>query len=113
MRHAASRSGRAAGSRRADDAQRPARSRFGQLPYWIMLAGTGGALATIRLGVHFLRSGTLVLAGVLLLAAVARLVLPDRLTGMLSSRRRPVDVAIFAVLGIGLLVMGLVVPTPH
>jgi Protein of unknown function (DUF3017) len=48
----------------------------------------------------------------LLVAAVARLVLPERLAGMLSSRRRLLDVAIFGVLGIGLLVAGLVVPVP-
>jgi len=66
----------------------------------------------MRLGTHHLKSGTLVLAGVLLIAAIARLVLPDRLTGMLSSRRRLFDVAIFAVLGIGLLAAGLGVQAP-
>lgn len=114
MRHAESRPGAprpsSPGETREDQEDRP---RSGQLPYWIMLAGAGVALATIRLGVHFLRSGTLVLAGVLLVAAVARLVLPDHRAGMLSSRRRLVDVVTFAVLGVGLLVMGLVVPTPR
>jgi hypothetical protein len=109
MRHAATRSGRAAGARRGAG---EGRQRSENVPYWIMLAGAGAAVATIRLGVDYLRSGTLVLAGVLLIAAVARLVLPDRRAGMLSSRRRSLDVAIFATLGVGLLVGGLVVPTP-
>jgi Protein of unknown function (DUF3017) len=95
MRHSAGRAGR-----------------FGPVAYWVVLAGTVAALAIMRQGVHLLRGGTLVLAGALLAAAAARLLLPDRQAGLLSSRRRVVDVAVFATLGIGLLVAGLVVPTP-
>lgn len=87
-------------------------ARWGQLSYWLVVAGTGVALVIMRLGTHHLKSGTLVLAGVLLIAAIARLVLPDRLAGMLSSRRRLLDVAIFAVLGLGLLAAGLGVQAP-
>ncbi len=83
-----------------------------QWAYLAVLAGVAIALLIIGEGVHLVRSGTLVLAGVLLVAAIARLVLPDRLAGMLSSRWRLLDVAIFGVLGIGLLVAGLVVPVP-
>lgn len=86
--------------------------RWRQLSYWLIVAGTCGALLIIRQGTHHLKSGTLVLAGVLLIAAIARLVLPDRLAGMLSSRRRLIDVAIFTVLGIGLLAAGLGVQAP-
>jgi hypothetical protein len=90
-----------------------AAARWRQLSYWLIVAGTCAALVIMRLGTHHLKSGTLVLAGVLLIAAIARLVLPDRLTGMLSSRRRLLDVAIFAVLGIGLLAAGLGVQAPR
>ena len=83
-----------------------------QWAYLAVLVGAAIALLIIGEGVHLVRSGTLVLAGVLLVAAVARLVLPERLAGMLSSRRRLLDVAIFGVLGIGLLVAGIVVPVP-
>jgi hypothetical protein len=86
--------------------------RLAQLPYVAMLLGIGIALAIIGQGVHLVRSGTLVFAGVLLMAALARLILPERRAGMLSSRRRLLDVAIFGVLGIGLLVGALVVPVP-
>ena len=93
-------------------ARQRARLRFAQLPYVAMLLGIGVALVIIGQGVHLVRSGTLVFAGVLLMAAIARLILPDRRAGMLSSRRRLLDVAIFGVLGIGLLVGALVVPVP-
>jgi len=85
-------------------------ARAEQLPYSLVLIGIVLAVVTIRASSHVLKSGTLVLAGVLLLAAVARLCLPDRRAGMLSSRRRLLDVAIFAALGVGLLVAGLVIP---
>jgi hypothetical protein len=52
------------------------------------------------------------MAGVLLMAAVARLVLPERRAGMLRSRRRLVDVAALGALGAGLLIAGLVLPPP-
>ena len=116
---------RRAGKRRSTDASRTGRPGAGgsagtpleparrqQLPYWLTVAGTCIALVIMKLGTHHLKSGTLVLAGVLLTAAIARLVLPDRLAGMLSSRRRLLDVAIFAVLGIGLLAAGLGVRAP-
>jgi hypothetical protein len=43
---------------------------------------------------------------------VARLVLPESKAGMLSSRRRLVDAAVLATLGVGLLVAGLIVKVP-
>ena len=82
------------------------------MPYLAVMVGVGIALLIISQGVHLVRSGTLVFAGVLLIAAMARLVLPERRAGLLSSRRRLLDVAILGTLGIGLLVAGLVVPVP-
>jgi Na+/H+ antiporter NhaD/arsenite permease-like protein len=86
--------------------------KFRQLPYLAVLFCLVVGLVLIWQGVHLVQSGTLVLAGALLIAALARLILPERRAGMLSSRRRSVDVAIFGVLGIGLLVAGIVVPAP-
>lgn len=102
--------GKAGAGRRVAEPQEPVRWR--QLAFWLVVAGVCVALLIMRLGTHDLRSGTFVLAGVLLIAAIARLVLPDRLAGMLSSRRRLFDVAIFAVLGAGLLAAGLGVQAP-
>jgi DUF3017 family protein len=87
-------------------------ARWEQLPYALIVTGVLIALGIIMLGTHHLKSGTLVLAGILLVAAIARLVLPDRLAGMLSTRRRLLDVAMFAALGFGLLAAGLGVAAP-
>jgi Protein of unknown function (DUF3017) len=46
----------------------------------------------------------------LLVAAVARLLLPARLAGLLATRKRANDVATLAIFGVGLLVAGLVLP---
>jgi Protein of unknown function (DUF3017) len=91
---------------------RGTKARIGQLSYWFVLVGAVAALVIIRQGVGFLKDGTLVLAGVLLVAATVRLVLPERAAGMLSSRARSVDVAILTILGAGLLVAGIAVPAP-
>jgi hypothetical protein len=82
------------------------------LPYWIVLAGVAAGLITIRGGNQAVRGGTLVVAGALLAGALARLVLPNRSVGLLASRRRLVDVAALALLGIGLLVAGLIAKVP-
>lgn len=82
------------------------------LPYWIVLAGVAAGLAIVRGGNQAVRGGTLVVAGALLAGALARLVLPESKVGMLASRRRLLDVAALATLGIGLLVAGLIAKVP-
>jgi hypothetical protein len=90
---------------------RPARL-MAQLPYGIVLAGVVAGLATIRSGDLAVRGGTLVMAGALLAGGLARLVLPEGKVGMLSSRRRLVDAAVLATLGVGLLIAGLIAKVP-
>ena len=46
----------------------------------------------------------------LLLACLARFVLPDRMAGLLRVRRKSLDVALLALLGIGIVVLALLVP---
>jgi hypothetical protein len=46
----------------------------------------------------------------LLAAAIARLLLPPRLVGLLATRKRATDVITLTALGVGLLVAGLVLP---
>jgi hypothetical protein len=82
------------------------------LPYWIVLLGVAAGLALVRGGNQAVRSGTLVLAGALLAGALARLLLPEGTVGMLRSRRRLIDVAALATLGVGLLVAGLIAKLP-
>jgi hypothetical protein len=87
-------------------------ARGSQLLYFTVLAVAVGALAWIWQGQQYIRGGTLALAGGLFVAALARLALPARQVGMLASRRRIVDVTVLGVLATGLLVAGLVLPTP-
>jgi hypothetical protein len=82
------------------------------VPYWIVVCGVAAGLLWMRGGQADVRSGTLVMAGVLLAGAAARLALPERRAGLLGSRRRLADAAAFAALGAGLLVAGLIFPVP-
>jgi hypothetical protein len=54
--------------------------------------------------------GGVVAGAALLTAAVARLVLPTRLVGLLATRKRAIDVVTLTVFGAALLVVGLVLP---
>ncbi len=107
---------RTAGSRRAPtshgrgrDRSRSNRTRWGAA-YPIVLAGMAAGLAYLWRGPENVRGGVLTVAVTLLLAAAARLVLPERRAGLLVSRRRFADVAAFSILGLALLVAGLVLP---
>jgi hypothetical protein len=87
--------------------------RSAQLPYWFSLALVLGGLAWMWYGgSQRVRDGTLTLAAAMLVAALARLVLPETRAGLLASRRRLVDVTALAALAVGLLVTGLVLPAP-
>ena len=97
---------------RGPRARRSGRVRGAQVVYVIVLAGLAAGLAYIWQGPHSVRTGTFILAGALFVAVAARLALPERRVGMLASRRRYIDVTALAILAIGLLVAGLVLPTP-
>jgi hypothetical protein len=56
------------------------------------------------------RDGGVVVGCALLAAAAVRLLLPAGLSGLLAVRKRSTDVCTLAVFGIGLLVVGLVLP---
>src|SRR5262249_59200856 len=105
-------SGGPPGPQQSGGAEQAQEARFGQLPYLAVTVGVGIGLLIISQGVHLVRSGTLVLAGVLLIAAMARLVLPERRAGVVSSGRGVVRVAVLRALGIGLLVARVGVPGP-
>jgi hypothetical protein len=97
---------------RGSRARRSGGVRGAQVPYVIVLAGLAAGLAYIWQGPHAVRAGTFIVAGALFVAVVARLALPERRAGMLASRRRYIDVTALAILAVGLLVAGLVLPTP-
>jgi Protein of unknown function (DUF3017) len=93
------------------DRDRPPR-RLAALPYVIVLAGVLGGLLWVWLSQTHVKGGIVVIASALLLAGGARLVLTDERAGLLASRRRSIDVATFAILGIGLLVSALLLKNP-
>jgi Protein of unknown function (DUF3017) len=77
-----------------------------------VLVGIAAGLVLMEVAKDAVRGGTFVIAGALLAGSVTRLALPDSRAGLLRSRRRLVDVAVFGALGVGLLVAGLVVQVP-
>jgi hypothetical protein len=82
------------------------------VPYLLVLAAVIAGLTLIWQGQQHVRAGTLTVAGALFAAALARLVLPERWAVMLATRRRYMDVTALAILAVGLLVVGLVLPIP-
>jgi hypothetical protein len=80
------------------------------LPYLIVLAGTAAGLYEVFQGSGYTSHGTELVGGSLLAAGLARLVLPARFAGLLSTRRKASDVLAFAVLGAGVLAVALTLP---
>ncbi len=81
---------------------------LGQWPLFVTLVGISVGLAVTATG-HWKRGTTLIglaFAG----AALLRLLLPERLVGLLHVRSKPVDVVILAAMGLGTLVLVLLVP---
>lgn len=92
----------------------PRRRRGGwwtSLPYLAVLAVMGTGLWWTWQSAQRVRGGTVVLAGALFVAALARLVLPEEWAGLLASRKRFIDVVTLVALAAGLLAAGLVLPT--
>ena len=113
MRHSAHSAPPASRRHRASRAAGTAAGRLPRLrhlPYVVILCGLAIALAWIRQSGQNVKGGTLAVAGILFVAALARLALPERRAGLLVSRRRLADVAVLAALGAGLLDAGLVLP---
>ena len=80
------------------------------LPYLIVLAGVGAGLFITSQGAKDAGLGTSVVGGALLVAAVARLLLPARYADLLTSRWKALDVVTFTALGAGVLAIALVLP---
>ena len=80
------------------------------VPYLIVLAGVAAGVFTVFQGSKYAAQGTGLLGCALLVAGLARLVLPPRLAGLLSSRRKTSDVLAFTAFGAGVLVVALMLP---
>jgi hypothetical protein len=80
------------------------------LPYLLVLAGIATGLAIAWNASRDALTGAAVIAGTLLFAALARLVLPPRYAGPLCTRSRAYDVLALTVLGGGVLAVVLTLP---
>jgi Protein of unknown function (DUF3017) len=80
------------------------------LPYLIVLAGVAAGVLVVFQGSKYAAQGTGLLGCALLVAGLARLVLPPRLAGLLSSRRKTSDVLAFTAFGAGVLAVALMLP---
>lgn len=81
---------------------------WGQWPLGVTLLGVGLGVLVTATG-HW-KLGTSLIGASFVLATALRLLLPERLVGLLGVRSRAVDVACLAVLGVGILVLAIVVP---
>jgi hypothetical protein len=77
-----------------------------------------GCLGLAAIGVVFAafgswRQGAGYVGAALLLACLARWVIPDRMAGLLRVRRKALDVLLLALLGVGIVVITLVVRDPR
>lgn len=76
----------------------------------VLVVAVAGVYIAWRQGSVGGRDGGVVAGCALLAAAAVRLLLPAGLSGLLAVRKRSTDVCTLAALGIGLLVVGLVLP---
>ena len=83
---------------------------FPSNPWPLLAALVIFAVAVVLITMGHWRRGPVVMAGALALAALLRLVLPDRLAGLLVVRRRWIDVVGMLLLGAAIAVLALVVP---
>ena len=80
------------------------------LPYLVVLAGAVAGLVVAWQGARHAGRGAGLVGAALLVAALARLVLPPRFAGLLASRGKALDVAAFAVLGTAVLAVAAWLP---
>ena len=76
----------------------------------VLVVTTAGVYLAWRQGSARVGEGGVVAGVALLVGAVARLLLPPRLAGLLATRKRATDVITFTIFGASLLVAGLVLP---
>jgi len=94
--------------------ERPARAPnpggLGWLPYLAVLAGVAAGIFVIWQGSKYAGRGSAIIGCSMLAGALARLILPARYAGLLSSRRKASDVLAFAVFGTAVLAVAIALP---
>jgi hypothetical protein len=87
-----------------------ATSALAWLPYLIVLAGVAGGMFVAWKGSKYAGRGAGLIGASLLVGAVARLILPARYAGLLSSRRKASDVLALALFGAAVLAVAIALP---
>ncbi len=92
------------------DGNVPQASGLSWVPYLIVLAGAATGMFIVWQGSRYAGLGAAVVGCSLLAAGLARLILPRRYAGLLSTRRKASDVLAFAVFGAAVLAVALMLP---
>jgi hypothetical protein len=101
---------RAIGPERAGNREEPVITGLAWLPVLIVLAGVAAGLYTAWQGSKYAGQGAGLVGCALLLAALARLVLPARYASLLVTRGKAFDVLAFTVLGAAVLAVAISLP---
>ncbi len=80
------------------------------LPYLVVLAGVALGMFVAWQGSQYAGWGAALVGFSMLVAGLARLILPPRYAGLLSTRRKASDVLAFAVFGAAVLAVALTLP---
>jgi len=80
------------------------------LPYLVVLAGVAAGMFIVWQGSKYAGRGSALVGASLLAGALARLILPARWAGLLSSRRKASDVLAFAAFGAAVLAVAIALP---
>jgi Protein of unknown function (DUF3017) len=80
------------------------------LPYLVVLAGAAVGMYVAWQGSRYAGAGAALVGASLLVAGLARLILPPRYAGLLATRRKASDVLAFAVFGAAVLAFALTLP---
>jgi hypothetical protein len=109
--HRATRTTRAARADRASQTDGDsATSALAWLPYLIVLAGVAAGMFVAWKGSKYAGRGAGLIGASLLAGAAARLILPARYAGLLSSRRKASDVLALALFGAAVLAVAIALP---
>ena len=104
------RAARSRESRPASDRNDAVAGGVAWVPYLIVLAGAAAGMFVVWQGSQYAGRGTALVGCSLLAAGLARLILPPRWAGLLSTRRKASDVLAFAVFGTAVLAVALMLP---
>ncbi len=94
----------------ARDRNVPESSGLAWVPYLIVLAGAATGMFVAWQGSRYAGRGAALVGCSLLAAGLARLILPPRYAGLLSTRRKASDVLAFTVFGGAVLAVALMLP---